>query len=104
MQTQEQTILLVSNDANFCAAARNELETKQSSRRVAAVSTIDAARDIVLQTAPTVILLEESAVSPDASEDAEHAVNGTQCLRMESMVSSLAEYAPVVVVASASHE
>ena len=101
MQTQAQTILLVSNDAAFCAAARKQLETVKTSRRVAAVSTIDAARDIVLHAAPTVILLEESAVSPDASEGAEHGVHG---LRMESIVSALAEYAPVVVVASASHE
>src|SRR5579871_223339 len=101
MQTQEQTILLVSNDAAFCAAARNALETEQASRRVAAVSTVDAARDIVLHTAPTVILLEESAASSCASESSEH---GTHGLRMESMVSALAEYAPVVVVASACHE
>jgi signal transduction histidine kinase len=101
MQTKEQTILLVSNDAAFCASARKALETEQSSRRVAAVSTIDAARDIVLQAAPTVILLEESALSPDTSVAAEQGALG---VRMESIVSALAEYAPVVVVASASHE
>lgn len=101
MQTQEQTVLLVSDDAAFCAAARKALEAEQSSRRVAAVSTVDAARDIVLHATPTVILLEESAVSPDASEDAERSAHG---VRMESIVSALAEYAPVVVVASASHE
>ena len=101
MQTQEQTILLVSNDAVFCAAARKALETEQSSRRVAAVSTVDAARDIVVHAVPTVILLEESAVSPDVSVAAE---NGAHGVRMESMVSALAEYAPIVVVASASHE
>ena len=101
MQTQEQTILLVSNDAIFCSAARNALETEQAKRRVAAVSTVDAARGIVLQAAPTVILLEESAVSPDVSEDAERGAHG---VRMESIVSALAEYAPVVIVASAVHE
>jgi hypothetical protein len=101
MQTQKQTILLVSDDAAFCAAARNALETEHSRRRVAAVSTVDAARDIVLDAAPTVILLEESALSPDASVAAEQGALG---VRMESIVSALAEYAPVVVVASASHE
>jgi signal transduction histidine kinase len=101
MKTQEQTILLVSDDAAFCAAARKALETEQSSRRVAAVSTVDAARDIVLQAAPTVILLEESAFSPDASVASEQGALG---VRMESIVSALAEFAPVVVVASASHE
>jgi signal transduction histidine kinase len=101
MKTQEQTILLVSDDAAFCAAARKALETEQTSRRVAAVSTVDAARDIVLQAAPTVILLEESALSPDASVASEQGALG---VRMESIVSALAEFAPVVVVASASHE
>jgi signal transduction histidine kinase len=97
MQTQEQTILLVSDDAVFCAAARKELETRQPSRRVAAVSTVDAARDIVVHAAPTVTLLEESGVGVDACD------GGAQ-QRMESIVSALAEYAPVVVIASASHE
>jgi signal transduction histidine kinase len=103
MQTQEQTVLLVSNDAALCAAARKELDTHQSSRRVAAVSTVDAARDIIVHGSPTVILLEESAVAPDAGvhEAGEH---NTQAQRMESIVSALAEYAPVVVIASASHE
>lgn len=101
MQIPEQTILLVSNDATFCAAARKQLETEQSNRRVTAVSTIDAARGIVPHTAPTVILLEESAAAPDAREDAVHSTPGSH---MESIVSALAEYAPVVVVASASHE
>jgi signal transduction histidine kinase len=102
MQTQEQTILLVSDDAALCAAARKELETRQSNRRVAAVSTVDAARDILVHTAPTVMLLEESAVGPDPRDD------GGECHasghRMEAIVSVLAEYAPVVVIAPASHE
>ena len=72
MQTQEQTILLVSDDAALCAAARKELEARVSNRRVAAVSTIDAARGIVLGAAPTVILLEESAVVADACDAAGH--------------------------------
>jgi signal transduction histidine kinase len=101
MQTPEQTVLLVSNDAAFCAAARKELETHQSSRRVAAVSTVDAARDIVVHGSPAVILLEESAVAPDAHNEHEH---NSHAQRMESTVSALAEYAPVVVIASASHE
>jgi signal transduction histidine kinase len=105
MQTQEQTILLVSDDAVFCAAARKELEAGQSSpqskRRVAAVSTVDAARGIVVDAAPTVILLEESAVASDAGDAASH---DSHAQHMESIVSTLAEYAPVVVIAPASHE
>src|SRR5579862_874281 len=102
MQTQEQTILLVSDDAAFCAAARKELESRQSSRRVAAVSTVDAARDILVHTAPTVILLEESAVGLDPREDSREYHSPGH--RMEAIVSALAEYAPVVVIAPASHE
>src|SRR5580704_3992579 len=101
MQTEEQTILLVSDDAAFCAAARKELESRQSSRRVAAVSTVDAARDIVVHAAPTVILLEESAIVPESRDAAEQP---SPAQRMEWIVSALAEYAPVVVLASASHE
>jgi signal transduction histidine kinase len=106
MQTQEQTILLVSDDAALCAAARKELEARVSNRRVAAVSTIDAARGIVLGAAPTVILLEESAVVADSCDAAGHnaAEHDAHAIRMESVVSALAEFAPVVVIASASHE
>jgi signal transduction histidine kinase len=101
MQTQEQTILLVSDDAVLCATARKNLEASRASRRVAAVSTVDAARGIVLDAAPTVILLEESAVTSSSCDIV--AENG-QAQRMEAIVSALAEYAPVVVIASASHE
>jgi signal transduction histidine kinase len=101
MQTQEQTILLVSDDAAFCAEARKTLETRQSSRRVAAVSTVDAARDILVHAAPTVILLEESAVGPESRDDGGEFHLGH---RLEAIVSALAEYAPVVVIAPASHE
>jgi len=101
MQTQEQTILLVSDDAALRAAARKELEARQAGRRVAAVSTIDAAQKIVLDAAPTAILLEESAVAPELSDAGG---SDKQSQRMESIVSTLAEYAPVEVIASASHE
>jgi signal transduction histidine kinase len=101
MQTQEQTILLVSDDAALCAAARKELEARQSNRRVAAVSTVDAARDILLHAAPTVILLEESGIGVDSCNSV---AMSTTALRLESIVSALAEYAPVIVIASASHE
>jgi signal transduction histidine kinase len=101
MQTQEQTILLVSDDAVFCAAARKELEMREPGRRVAAVSTMDAARDILVHAAPTVILLEESGVGVDTGNGGAQ-ISSAQ--RVESIVSALAEYAPVVVIASASHE
>ena len=65
---KEQTILLVSDDAAFCAAARRELEAKEEGLRVAAVSTVDAARRIVVDAAPAVILLEETSVVPESQE------------------------------------
>jgi signal transduction histidine kinase len=101
MRTQEQMILLVSDDAVLCAAARKDLEAGHVGRRVAAVSTVDAARDIVLDAAPTVILLEESAI---ASSSCDLIAENGHAVRMEAIVSALAEYAPVVVIASASHE
>jgi signal transduction histidine kinase len=101
MQTQEQTILLVSDDAALCAAARKELEASASSRRVAAVSTVDAARGVVESAAPTVILLEESAVVFEPSDAPDHS---GYAKRMEAIVSTLAEFAPVVVISSAIHE
>jgi signal transduction histidine kinase len=52
MQTHEQTILLVSDDAALCAAARRELETRKEGLRVAAVSTVEAAHRIVADAAP----------------------------------------------------
>src|SRR5437868_390470 len=93
---RRQTILLISDDAAFCAAARHELQANQKDLRVAAVSTVDAARRIVIDAAPAVILFEHTsiAVGPGAVLDAaaEHFWN------LESVVSELAASAPVVVI------
>src|SRR6266436_5427967 len=43
IHTRELTILLVSDDAELCAAARREFEAKEGGLRVAAVRTVDAA-------------------------------------------------------------
>ena len=98
MQTHEQTILLVSEDAALCAAARLELEGRKEGLRVAAVSTVEAAHRIVADAAPAVILLEETSV---AAESREHPGQGA---RWESAASALAAYAPVVVIGRAIHE
>ena len=98
MANHEQTILLVSDDAAFCAAARRELEAKEEGLRVAAVSTVDAARRIVADAAPDVILLEDTAVMLEPEENPGRAA----CL--ESAVAVLAAYAPVVVIGGAHHE
>jgi len=93
-----QMILLVSDDAALCAAARRELEAKDEGRRVAAVSTVEAARRIIVDAAPAVILMEDTAVTLGPEEKA----GRVPCL--ESAVAALAAYAPVVVIGGAHHE
>jgi signal transduction histidine kinase len=98
IQTREHTILLVSDDSELCAAARREFETKEEGLRVAAVRTVDAARRIVEDAAPAVILLEQTAVAL-----AGEARLG-QIPRLDSVVSSLAVHAPVVVIGAPDQE
>lgn len=97
MTPREQTILLVSDDAALRAAARHELETVDSRRHVSSVSSVDAARRIVADSAPAVILFAEAA----ALESGDLRDRG---LRLDMAVSSLASYAPVVVIGDAEHQ
>lgn len=90
MGPREQKVLLISDDANLCARARNELEAREGKLRVATVSSVDAARLVVEDEAPAVILLEESAVNGGRKADS--------LVRLDAVVSSLAGYAPVVVL------
>ena len=92
MGNEEQTILLVSDDADLRAAARRELKPKPGRRRVTAVSNIDAARRILMDGAPTVILLEETSADPEAEGPR------GRLPRLDAVVSSLAIHAPVVVI------
>jgi signal transduction histidine kinase len=98
MPMREQTILLVSDDADLCAAARLEFESKPERLRVAAVSTVEAARRIVEGAAPAVILLEETVVLGVPEGKAGKAP------RLDSVVSALVAYAPVVVIGGADQE
>jgi signal transduction histidine kinase len=98
MTPREYTILLVSDDAALRATARRELETIDERRHVSSVSTLDAARRIVEDAAPAVILLTEAAVTLEAGELHERAE------RLDAAVSSLATYAPVVVIGDAQHQ
>jgi signal transduction histidine kinase len=91
IHTKEHTILLVSDDAELCAAARREFEDKQAGLRVAEVRTVDAARRIVADATPAVILLEESSTVPDGS------LTG-RVPHLNSVVSALAVHAPVVII------
>jgi signal transduction histidine kinase len=92
MDNREQTILVVSNDAVLCAAVRREFDAKLTGVRVAAVSSITAAKRIVQEDAPAAILLQEESVAAEAEEPRGLAPT------LEAVVSSLAVYAPVVVV------
>jgi signal transduction histidine kinase len=98
IQTREHTILLVSDDAELCAAARREFETREQGLRVAAVCTVDAARRIVEDAAPSVILFEQTSLTPAGEGPLGKAP------RLNSVVSSLAIHAPVVVIGAADQQ
>jgi signal transduction histidine kinase len=89
-----QTMLLVSNDALLCAAARRELESRRPDVRVSAVSSVETALQIIEEAAPGVVLLAEES--------------GLQCagqpMQLDSAVNALAVYAPVVVMGRADRE
>jgi signal transduction histidine kinase len=89
---REQTILLVSDDAELCAAARREFEVREGGLRVTSVGTVDAARKVVEGAAPAVILLEETSFG-DPQDGRDELMVG-----LNSVVSALAVYAPVVVI------
>jgi signal transduction histidine kinase len=95
MGNKEQTVLLVSNDAGFCAAMRREFDLSALRVRAAAVSSVAAARRILEEDSPGVILLEEDAVACECMETRE----GWPSL--EAVVAPLAVYAPVVVIGPA---
>lgn len=68
IRVTEQTILLISDDAELWVAVRQEFEAREEAPRVTTVSTPEAARRILEDAAPTVILLEGRAV-PAESEN-----------------------------------
>ncbi|HLZ11386.1 MAG TPA: histidine kinase dimerization/phospho-acceptor domain-containing protein [Candidatus Acidoferrum sp.] len=89
MGTREQTVLLISDDAELCARTRDELHLRESKLRIAMVRTVDAARMVMREEAPAVIVLEEAAIHGKSGDGARMA--------LDAVVSSLAGYAPVVV-------
>jgi signal transduction histidine kinase len=98
MTPREHTILLVSDDVALRDAARHELESIDKRRRVSTVSTVDAARRIVEDAAPAVILLTEAAESSQGGD------LRPPPERLDAAVTSLASYAPVVVIGDAQHQ
>src|SRR5258708_7077458 len=97
MSNREQTILVVSDDVALCAAAGREFEAGIAGLRVASVTSVAAARRILEADAPAVILFEETCIAPEAE--------GPRGIvpRLEAVVTSLAVYAPVVVIGTAEH-
>jgi signal transduction histidine kinase len=95
MLNREQTILVVSDDAALCAAARREFESRIAGLRVASVTSVAAARRILEDDAPAVIVLEEAAILPES--------DGPRGIvpRLDAVVTLLAVYAPVVVIGTA---
>jgi signal transduction histidine kinase len=86
------TILVVSDDAELRARTRKEMGSRRVGVHVATVSNLDAAWRVVQDTSPDVIVLED--VSPGAQpEDPLR-----RAPRLKATVSSLAAYAPVVVI------
>lgn len=94
MTLKEQTILFISDDPSLCAAARRELQGNDPALRVASVSNVDAARRIVEDYSPTVIVLEQATVAGHAEGPR------ARVPQLDTVVSSLAVYAPVVVLGS----
>ena len=94
----QQTILLVSDDRELWAAVRREFAGKDGAPRVTTVRTLEAARRIMEDAAPTVILLEERAVT------AEGEGQGGNMRRLSSVVSALAVHAPVLVIGPAEQQ
>jgi signal transduction histidine kinase len=92
MSVREHTILVISDNPSFCASARRELQCDDPCLRVASVSNVDAAQLIVEDTTPSVIMLEQTALT-ECSGNAR-----ARAPRLEAVVSSLAAYAPVVVL------
>jgi signal transduction histidine kinase len=95
MGNKEQTVLLVSNDAGFCAAMRREFDSSALRVRAASVSSVAAARRILEEDSPGVILLEQDTVAGDTAPMRE----ATPTLEAE--VAAMAVHAPVVVIGSA---
>jgi signal transduction histidine kinase len=98
-----QSVLLVSDDGYLCAAARRDLELRRPEVRVSAVSSVDAALQIVEEAAPAVILLVEENPELEASRyvhsTGSNAVGyGDENPRLELVLKLLCAYAPVVVL------
>src|SRR5258707_15889958 len=98
LHTRNLPFFLVRDAAEVGAAARREFEARGGGLRVAAGRPVAAARRIVEDTAPTVILLEKTSATPES----EGCV--AKMPRLNSVVSALAVHAPVVVIGGSDQE
>src|SRR5205814_2267147 len=89
MGTREQTVLLISGDEELCARTRSELQLRERKLRIAIVRSVDAARMVMREETPAVIVLQEAAVRGNNRDGVP--------LPLDAVVSVLAGYAPVVV-------
>lgn len=92
MPKSEATILLVSENADLRSRTREELETRREGLHVTVVSSLDAAWRVVEDASPDVIVLEDLSVAAEPEGPRGRAP------ALTSAVSSLATYAPVVVI------
>jgi signal transduction histidine kinase len=95
MGNKEPMVLLVSNDAGFCAAMRREFDSNALGVRSTTVSNVAAARRVLEQSSAGVILLEEDAVTAESGEARAMAQS------LAAVVAPLAVHAPVVVIGPA---
>lgn len=91
MNPQTRTILLLSDDALWAAAARHAIELRNPLLRVAAIGTVGGAQRILEAAAPAVIILEQSCVRSEM----DGAVGRLR--RLEAVAAWLSGYAPIVV-------
>src|SRR2546430_12998795 len=89
MGTREQTVLLISGDEELCARTRSELQLRERKLRIAIVRSVDAARIVMREETPAVIVLQEAAVRGNNHDGVP--------LPLDAVVSVLAGYAPVGV-------
>jgi signal transduction histidine kinase len=94
MGNKERTVLMVSNDAGFCAAMRRELDANALHVRSSTVTSVAAALRVLEENSPGVILLEEDAVAAECGQV-------PTVSSMEAVVAPLAVHAPVVVIGPA---
>ena len=92
MTLREQTVLVISDDPSLCAATRRELQGSHPSLRVSSVSNVDAARLVMEDCSPAVIILEQAVVADQPGK------SRPRVPPLDAVVSLLAAYAPVVVL------